>query len=221
MRGNVLHIIHVIALTQPYASRLSDEYMKKILLFIAFIIPLTASAQTKRTIATKKVTTTQQKKVMPTFSMPTFHFNPDATFTTSTENEYIVYEAVGYKQNELYDAMLLGISKLFKNPDKVLTKVENQLITVNAISDYCVHYSKYVYAFSYTIKFQFKDGKIRVDTPIVNAFIPTSGEHKDNVAGWIRTQKNYNEVKPGFEKGMNSEIYTFLTKSFSKEDTDW
>lgn len=199
--------------------------MKKILLFLVLLVPLAGFAQskkvgTKRTPSSRTVATLQ-KKVAPSFSMPTFQFNSNATFTTGTDKEFIVYEAIGYKQSELYNAMLLGISKLFKNPDKVITKVENELITVNAMTDYCINYSKYAYAFSYTIKFQFKDGKIRVDTPIVNAFIPTSGKHLDNVAGWIRTQGNYSEIKPGFETGINSEIYTFLTKSFSKEDTDW
>lgn len=198
--------------------------MKKLLLLLALVIPMVGFSQSKKTRTDKSAKTqkvTSPQKEFPTFSKPTFKFNSDATFTTGTDKSFIIYEASGYTQNELYSAMLLGISKLFKNPDKVLTKVDNELITVNAITDYCVKYHNYVYAFAYTIQFQFKDGKIRVDTPIVNAFIPTSGEHKSNVSGWIRTQDNYSEVKPGFEKGINTEIYNFLTKSFSKEDTDW
>lgn len=194
--------------------------MRNVFVILALLVSITGFAQTKRT-GVKIVAKAPTEKVVPTFSMPNFKFKSNATFTTGSDKEFIVYEAIGYKQSELYNSMLLGISKLFKNPDKVLTKVENELITVNAITDYCINYSKYVYAFSYTIQFQFKDGKIRVDTPIVNAFIPTSGEHKSNVAGWISTQGNYNEVKPGFEKGINTEIYTFLMKSFSKEDTEW
>lgn len=194
--------------------------MRKVLIFFVLLVSVTGFAQTKRTVV-KKVAKTPTEKVTPTFSKPNFQFKSNATFTTGSDKEFIVYEAIGYKQSELYNSMLLGISKLFKNPDKVITKVENELITVNASTDYCINYSKYVYAFSYTIQFQFKDGKIRVDTPTVNAFIPTSGEHKSNVAGWISTQGNYSEVKHGFEKGINTEIYTFLMKSFSKEDTDW
>lgn len=163
----------------------------------------------------------QAQKVPPTITAPEFVFKEDATFTTGTDNEYIIYKATGYKKAELYNAVLLGLYKLYLKPEQVLSTLDNEIIIVNGRSPYCVRYKSSDYAFSYSIRFLFKDGKIRVDTPIARAFIPDSGEERSNIAGWMKVQDNYDQVKPGFEGGIKNEIMKILLLAFSKTENNW
>lgn len=165
--------------------------------------------------------TYQETTILPDFQIPNFIFNQDATFTTGNEKEYIIVPMTEYKQHELYKAVLVGISKLFAHPENVMFCIEDEMIVLNGMTDFCIEYRMGYYAFTYTLRLYFKDGKIRIDKPVVNAFVPTSGEHRANVAGWIKTQGNYDTVKNGFESGISQEIALLLTKAFSKNEVEW
>lgn len=186
--------------------------MKKLFLIIltVFVSSIVCLAQSTGT-----------QRVIPTFTDPSFTFNSDATFTTGSDKEYVVYKATGYKKTELYKAVLLGLYKLYSKPEAVISSFENELIIVNAKSPYCVKYGNNYFAFSYTLRFLFKDGKIRVDTPIARAFIPSSGEERSPIAAWIKVQDNYEEVKPGFEKGISEEVLNILNIAFSQKENAW
>lgn len=195
--------------------------MKRSIIILAFFFSFTDFAQTINGISVDS-TSVSQKNDNPSFNKPNFGFNKeDATFKTYSDKDYIVYDVEGYTQKELYNAMLLGLSKLFNNPDKVLTKVENELITVNTVSEYYLLDDSNRYALSYTVRFYFKDGKIRVDKPIVNSIITKTGKEIKDVAGWIKMFNSTILTVGHFGREVNNTILSYLTKSFSKEDTDW
>lgn len=85
----------------------------------------------------------------------------------------IMYE--GKTQSELYSMILASITKLYNSPKDVISKVENEIISVNGIcTDYVIVKTpgmKMHFAFKYILKFQFKDEKIRIDAPIVSLMI--------------------------------------------------
>lgn len=199
--------------------------MKKILLILAILIPLVSFSQTKKgTSLKKKATTTAVKteakpqKVIPSFTIPSFIFDSEGGLSTEDGKVFMVYELEGWSQKELYDKVVLGISQLFTYPDKVMTKVENELITVNGYESSAFKWSSIYVSYYYTVKFLFKEGKIRVE-PSIRGYEGNSG--MANVAMWMRTQGNYNEVKPKFEESINALIYSFLLKSFDTSNDDW
>lgn len=198
--------------------------MKKLLLICLVMIPMLSYSQAKkvngarRTTPTRTVKKTQVEKAKPIFTIPSFNFSSMGNLSTSEGKEYVVYELEGWKQKELYDKMVLGISKLFTYPDKVMTKVENELITVNGYESEAFRWSVIYVSYYYSIKFQFKDGKIRID-PVIRGYEGNRG--MASVSQWMSTQGNYNEVKPKFESAINNLIYMFLQKSFDTSDDDW
>lgn len=165
--------------------------------------------------------TSQDTTISLDYQTPNFIFNQDATFTTGNDKEYIIVPMEGYNQHELYKAILVGISKIFADPENAIFCIEDEMIVLNGMTGFCIEYRMGYYAFTYTLRLYFKDGKIRIDTPVVNAFVPTSGEHRSNVAGWIKTQGNYDIVKNSFESGISQEITLLLTKAFSKNEVEW
>lgn len=200
--------------------------MKKILLILAILMPLVSFSQTKKGASHKKKATTtavkteaKPQKVTPSFTMPLFIFDSEGGLSTEDGKEFMVYELEGWSQKELYDKVVLGISQLFTYPDKVMTKVENELITVNGYESNAFKWGKgYYTSYYYTVKFLFKEGKIRVE-PSIRGYEGNNG--MANVAMWMRTQGNYNEVKPKFEESINALIYSFLLKSFDTSNDDW
>lgn len=199
--------------------------MKKQLLICLVMIPMLSYSQVKRAGGVKKSTPTrivknqQAQKAQPFFTEPQFKFSSMADLSTADGKDFVVYELEGWKQKELYDKMVLGISKLFTYPDKVMTKVENELVTVNGYEGDAFSWGKgYFVSYYYSLKFQFKDGKIRVD-PVIRGYEGNRG--MASVSQWMTTQGNYNEVKPKFEKAINSLIYMFLQKSFDTSNDDW
>ena len=199
--------------------------MKKVILICMVMLPMMAFSQAKKTVVRKPAPKTTTKKVVtkatPSFTTPSFKFDSYGGLATDDGKEYVVYELQGWKQSELYNKMVLGISNLFTYPEKVMSKVDNELITVNGFESSAFTWGKNDHAVSYyyTLKFQFKDGKIRVD-PIIRGYDHYS-KGCTPVEGWMRTQGNYQEVKPKFEKAINNLIYTFLQKSFDTKNDDW
>ena len=198
--------------------------MKKLFLLFMVLLPIATFSQVKKTGARKPAAKTMAPKVVkeatPSFTTPSFIFDSFGGLATADGKEYVVYELRGWKQSELYNKMVVGISKLFTYPEKVMTKVDNELITINGFERNAFTWGgNYSVSYYYTLKFQFKDGKIRVD-PTIRGY----DHYRDGcspVYGWMKTQGNYQEVKPKFENAINNLIYLFLQKSFDKKNDDW
>lgn len=104
----------------------------------------------------------------------------------STKN-FTVIEAPGMKKNELFKKVLTYLNSQYKNPQKVITSVENESIVVNGYTDQIKGDLKwYVYDVNYNIVMNFKDGKLRFEPRIV--------EFKEN----------WSESKPARQYYINS-----------------
>ena len=97
----------------------------------------------------------------------------------STKN-YIVVEALGKSQAELYKKTMLYLSGIYVSPKEVLSTVEGEAITVNAIAEKAVKmkvlYLNPSWDVNYTITFQFKDGKVRILQPSINSLATRTGD---------------------------------------------
>lgn len=179
-------------------------------------------AQTKKTSAVKKkagVSNTKKAvaKTNPVYETNTFVFCRGYYFKTREDESYAVINAQGYSQSELYKKMLVGISKLYKNPDAVITKVDNEMLTINGAEFYCVREDKYDMSYKYNIQIFFKDGKIRIDAPTI------TGWKLENLSWHNGTpvKYEYESIKPQHEKWMNNTINSFFKSSFGTTNEDW
>lgn len=130
--------------------------MKKILFFFAGLLITTISIPAQNTVD--------------------FKLQENSNFINVLDGKsYSVITYDGKSQSELYSMILTSITKLYNSPKDVISKVENEIISVNGIcTDYVIVKTpgmKMHFAFKYILKFQFKDGKVRIDAPIVSQMI--------------------------------------------------
>ena len=91
---------------------------------------------------------------------------------SDSSKNYVVLPIDGKTQKELYSIFLNKLNGLFVSPKDVLNPVESESISVNGLAKRQVHDTmNTAYDLNYTLVFQFKDGKIRVDHPIINKMI--------------------------------------------------
>lgn len=87
---------------------------------------------------------------------------------------YYVFDFEGLSAEELYKRAVNFVMSYYKNPDKVMSKHENEMINIHGIESDAFLVRKTlgvpIYAsVHYNIILRFKDGKIRVDTPVINS----------------------------------------------------
>lgn len=86
--------------------------------------------------------------------------NPDADFFTVDCDQKA--------SAELYNAVLVHIAKLFVSPKDVISKVENEAVTINAIGSIVAKNAagiKTKGTMLFTMSMQFKDNKVRFNDP--------------------------------------------------------
>lgn len=89
-----------------------------------------------------------------------------------SSKQYVVLPIEGKTQKELYAIFLNKLNGLFVSPKDVLNPVEYESISVNGLAKRLVHDTmNTAYDLNYTLVFQFKDGKVRVDRPLINKMI--------------------------------------------------
>lgn len=93
---------------------------------------------------------------------------------------FIVVDATGLTQAQLYKRALLYLSSLYVSPKDVLSTVENESITVNAVAERAVKmkvlYLNPSWDVNYTVTFQFKDGRMRIFQPSINGMNTKTGD---------------------------------------------
>ena len=97
------------------------------------------------------------------------------------EAEFLVYDIENKSKENIYNNVLLYISQKYVSPKDVISKFENESITINAITDIKVgetnaggkllkSWNSPIYgSLNYTISILFKDNKLRVNIPNVNS----------------------------------------------------
>jgi acyl-CoA synthetase (AMP-forming)/AMP-acid ligase II len=86
-----------------------------------------------------------------------------------TTKHYVIIEAPKYSKADLYKRTLTYLNSLYPNPQRVISVVNGESITINANTDAIKAATKPVfYPMSYTITMEFKDGKIKFQPSINN-----------------------------------------------------
>lgn len=104
-----------------------------------------------------------------------FNLTPNGTLVGDDGKDYIVLEYPSLSQSDLYNKFLIAVTKLYVSPKDVISKVENNIISVrgntpysseNAIRAIALGITLY-YDASYVLKFEFKDGRVKVSAPTI------------------------------------------------------
>jgi len=108
-----------------------------------------------------------------------FSLKSDGTFTTEDGKSYVVIEFEGKTAQDLYNTVKANVLTLYNSPQDVLNEIEPKNITIRALSDVLHSTYKLGSAFTeykamYTLVFQFKDGRIRVNAPEIDGNLKVS-----------------------------------------------
>ena len=201
--------------------------------------------KSKKTVVNKTVkqkTTNVTEKEVEQFTQPKAikirdsyleRYGEDNGFLfNSTSEKYVIIDADGYTQKELYNKMLLALNNNYIDIDKVVAKIEYDALTVNAAfipdlskkSVYNPHIfinSRY-YRFTsidYRLSFKFKEGKVRVDIPYIKC-----GKAEND----IYNQKIYVEhsdltdiTYSNLSKDFDNLIVKLLKDAYQSKDNEW
>lgn len=88
--------------------------------------------------------------------------------------DFVVVEFSGITQDKLYNRALSHIHSSFVSPKDVISKIDNESITINGFVSNLFVFVTSVYDVNYTINIQFKDGRIRISAPQLNRMIGQS-----------------------------------------------
>lgn len=92
-------------------------------------------------------------------------------FFTEDDKEYLVLNYPEKSAEEMYNQTLMFIHSVYKIPDAVINEVKNEMITVSGFKKDAVGTGKVlgsylaVWDLQYTISFQFKDDRVRINAP--------------------------------------------------------
>ena len=94
-------------------------------------------------------------------------------FLSNEKSDFIVVDVPNVKKKDLYTNMLNAVNAIFKNPQKGLSVVEGESISITAYEEKVLPLKlsnglgKTIrnYDISYKLTFLFKDGKIRINSP--------------------------------------------------------
>lgn len=156
--------------------------MKRIILFALLTLPVIANAQFSLTI------------------------NGFVSSNDSSKN-YIVYEYTNIPKEKLYINVLKFITSNFKSAKDVVSKVDNEVISLNAFQPKQIYAKTQNYDINYNLVVSFKDNKIKIDKPIFECTTFAYG-------------KTYRLIMSGSNGGFGSEVTIGLFKKDGKQNQE-
>lgn len=165
-----------------------------------------------------------------------FRLQADGNFINEADGKnFTVIPFDGKTKENLYSEVLVAVTKLYNSPKDVISKVDGEVISVNGISQNCVVLKammgvKVAFSIQYVLQFQFKDGKLRVDAPVVSRFFSDTAPDISPFSGWLEAQSVFkkgkaNPKKQGtiddFNNTLNGLINNIISNIGSKSEDNW
>lgn len=148
--------------------------MKRILLFLILCLSLSivCNAQTRRTggkTTHPRTTRSTAIKAGPPTANGKFEFTKNGFVNTSDGKDYVIITANGKSAASIKSSVISSLSELYKNPNKVISTLGDNLINVTGHSKdvFTVPFgdNNLYYSFTYNISIEIKNGKIKVNAP--------------------------------------------------------
>lgn len=157
------------------------------------------------------------------------------------QNDYIVVPFEGSSQTEIYNLALSAVGKHFVSPKDRISKVEYSQINLNGIIPAVTYENwmgKLYYDLNYNLIFEFKDGKMKINSPIINDVVRdapfgakkhiflSESERGSAISGHKALFKNNGKVnekkhKENIERAMNSFICLIVAEMKNPKNADW
>lgn len=157
--------------------------------------------------------------------------------STDTTKNYIVIEAPDATQADLYKKTLLYLSSLYVSPKDVISVIENESITINAVSERAIKmkvlYLNPSWDVNYTINFLFKDGRIRMSQPSINNLSTRTGDVYRTASVSGGNGSNHKEIynkkgvlkekdgKENLELFINNYVSGITKNTLSSQQEEW
>jgi hypothetical protein len=96
--------------------------------------------------------------------------NYDGNFTTPDGKDYDVAEFEGKDATDLFEMVNKHVALVYRSPKDVESNINDKIISIYGYARNCTIISwgiKMYLSFHYSLKFQFKDGKIRIEVPVL------------------------------------------------------
>ena len=143
------------------------------------------------------------------------------------DNNYVVYEIPYKSASELKSATISAISSLFKSPKDVLTNLGDNIIQLERYASrvYMEKMGDYYYNHDimYSLIIQFKDGKIRYNTPSIKQIyvteVPMLGTLKLDMSKPL-----YQLIKESYNMSYVADEFNMVIKKINQEvlkDDNW
>ncbi len=167
-----------------------------------------------------------------------FKLQRSGVFLTTAGEDYAVVEFQGKSAEELYTMVKDNVSEYYENPEDILTEEDNKLTVRGGCKDFVMWNFMMVatqFGAFYDLTFRFKDGRIRIDAPVVeDELIATASVLKKGTSASFKTMlgsfyKNGDwkeKAKPKIiqiENYINTTVNQLLglIKSETADDDDW
>ncbi|MBO7294240.1 MAG: DUF4468 domain-containing protein [Bacteroidaceae bacterium] len=162
-------------------------------------------------------------------NIPKFELQENGLFLSGGK-PYIVIEMPGQTKAELYKQILVNVSYCYKSPNDVISSIENEVISINGYEDTfwgMKTLGQWIYLDAkYVIKIHFKDGKVRVDSPIVSDIGPYNNDFEGRIK-FDKVFKKDGSINPKRQRNVdesnnyfNNLIERFFNTPVSNEE-DW
>ncbi len=146
-----------------------------------------------------------------------FKMQSDASLKSEDGKDYIVVPFAGKSSQELFSMVNINVTTQYVSAKNVLSSVENEVISINGVGEGKIEKEKktnahfkqrqpvspentsYSFTFQYVLNFRFKDGKIRIDAPVIIGY-SDSKEINDPIVLWVKRkgvdkEKVYKEIE--------------------------
>lgn len=168
-----------------------------------------------------------------------FNLKPNGTFLADDEKSFVVVEYNGKTAQELYSMVKSNVMTLYNSPKTVMSENEPISLSIRALSG-VIHETYKLgggfvsYKAHYNLVFHFKDGRIKVDAPVIdrNLDVDATGvpvpktfvglvddwfDKKGNVKN--KSEKNKNKIEATFNYPINYLLGNY--KDNNQSDEDW
>lgn len=101
-----------------------------------------------------------------------FKMSYEGKFTTQEGKDFDVASFEGKSATELFDIVKKHVALVFRSPKDVESNIDDKIISIYGYAPQCTYYTapgmKFPLSFHYSLKFQFKDGKVRIEVPVLS-----------------------------------------------------
>lgn len=223
MRTECIKIIHMMC-----EKMATVNLSMRVITFLAccsMALPVISQQKKSNVTPRRKSTLSQPKRT--TFDFQLLH---NATFQKEGQNNFYVVSFPKKNAHQLYMDVLSHIMSIYKKPDLVTSTVKDRSIIINGyagdIASFKYYDEYYSTCLEYNLNFQFKDGKIRVNAPVVIEIYAEGSSQIKKLSDAVNTSSGFNYLfSTGVQDRMN-EIDKYIntlisTIIYGPKDEEW